>query len=101
MGRVGVRELKNRLSEYLRRVAEGEVLLITDHGRVVAELRRPSQPPPGFEESDLPPEFWEKVALGKIRLGEPNRSEDYALPPPLDLPPGTVQSALDWIRGER
>jgi antitoxin (DNA-binding transcriptional repressor) of toxin-antitoxin stability system len=42
MKAVAVRELKNRLSAYLREVAQGEVVLVTDRGRVVAELRRPS-----------------------------------------------------------
>ena len=39
---MAVRELKNRLSAYLREVARGEIVLVTDRGRVVAELRRPS-----------------------------------------------------------
>jgi antitoxin (DNA-binding transcriptional repressor) of toxin-antitoxin stability system len=39
---VAVRELKNRLSQYLREVAAGQVVLVTDRGRVVAELRRPT-----------------------------------------------------------
>jgi antitoxin (DNA-binding transcriptional repressor) of toxin-antitoxin stability system len=34
----GVRELKTRLSECRRAVRSGEEILITDHGRVVAEL---------------------------------------------------------------
>ena len=42
MKAVAVRELKNRLSAYLRLVAAGETVLVTDRGRVVAELRRPS-----------------------------------------------------------
>jgi antitoxin (DNA-binding transcriptional repressor) of toxin-antitoxin stability system len=42
MKAVAVRELKNRLSAYLREVARGEVVLVTDRGRVVAELRRPT-----------------------------------------------------------
>jgi len=33
---VGVRELKTRLSEYLRRVKTGETILITEHGQPVA-----------------------------------------------------------------
>jgi prevent-host-death family protein len=33
-----VRELKNRLSEYLRRVRAGERIVVTDRGRPVAEL---------------------------------------------------------------
>jgi antitoxin (DNA-binding transcriptional repressor) of toxin-antitoxin stability system len=42
MKAVAVRELKNRLSAYLRDVAGGEIVLVTDRGKVVAELRRPS-----------------------------------------------------------
>jgi prevent-host-death family protein len=42
MKAVAIRELKNRLSSYLREVAAGEIVLVTDRGRVVAELRRPS-----------------------------------------------------------
>ncbi len=33
---VGARELKNRLSEYLREVQSGEAILVTDRGDVVA-----------------------------------------------------------------
>lgn len=42
MRAVAVKELKNRLSAYLREVSRGEVVLITDRGRVVAEMRRPT-----------------------------------------------------------
>lgn len=35
---VGVRELKQRLSEYLERVARGEVIRVTDRGRPKALL---------------------------------------------------------------
>lgn len=38
--KVGTRELKNRLSHYLRHVRQGgEPIYVTDHGEVVAELR--------------------------------------------------------------
>ncbi len=36
---VGARELKTRLGTYLRRVKEGSVILVTERGRPVAELR--------------------------------------------------------------
>jgi antitoxin (DNA-binding transcriptional repressor) of toxin-antitoxin stability system len=42
MKAVAVKELKNRLSAYLREVKNGEVVLVTDRGVVVAELRQPS-----------------------------------------------------------
>lgn len=35
---VGIRELKQRLSEYLERVARGEVIRVTDRGRPKALL---------------------------------------------------------------
>lgn len=35
---IGVRELKARLSEYLERVREGEVLTVTSRGRAIAQL---------------------------------------------------------------
>jgi len=38
MTTVGVRELKNRLSRVLRRVADGERITITDRGRPIALL---------------------------------------------------------------
>jgi prevent-host-death family protein len=39
MNSVGIRELKARLSEYMRQVRQGRTVLVTDHGEVVAELR--------------------------------------------------------------
>src|SRR3970040_281145 len=39
MKRVGLRELKNRLSEYVRYVRAGHAIEVTDRGEVVAELR--------------------------------------------------------------
>jgi len=41
MKTAGVRQLRDKLSEFLRDVRRGEVVLVTDHGRVVAELRPP------------------------------------------------------------
>jgi hypothetical protein len=75
MKAVGIRELKNRLSQYIRDVRAGEVVLVTDRGEVVAELRPPgiSPPPP-----DVPPGLLDLARKGLIRLAtEPNRPELY------------------------
>ena len=40
---VGLKVLKNKLSEYVRLVAGGETVLITDRDRVVAELVPPTK----------------------------------------------------------
>jgi antitoxin (DNA-binding transcriptional repressor) of toxin-antitoxin stability system len=41
MRAVGIKELKNRLSEYVRLAAGGETVLVTDRDRVVAEIGPP------------------------------------------------------------
>lgn len=38
---VGIKLLKNRLSEYVRLAASGETILVTDRDRVVAEINPP------------------------------------------------------------
>jgi antitoxin (DNA-binding transcriptional repressor) of toxin-antitoxin stability system len=43
MRAVGIKELKNRLSEYIRLVTTGETVLVTDRDRVVAELSPPRE----------------------------------------------------------
>jgi prevent-host-death family protein len=45
MRTVGLKILKNKLSEYVRLAAAGETIVITDRGRVVAEIV-PPQPKP-------------------------------------------------------
>ncbi len=46
MDEIGIRELRQNASKYLRRVAGGETLVITDRGRPVARLV-PIQPTGG------------------------------------------------------
>ena len=38
MKSVGIRELKNRLSKFLRQLRAGENVLVTDRGEVIAEF---------------------------------------------------------------
>ncbi|MBI4571758.1 MAG: type II toxin-antitoxin system prevent-host-death family antitoxin [candidate division NC10 bacterium] len=79
MKAVGIRELKNRLSEYLRLVRGGEEVLVTDRGEVVAELRQPSR-----SLTDPPhPGLMKLVKQGKARLGAPHRSDLYPRLPAL------------------
>jgi len=97
MKAVGIRELKNRLSEYVRLVRAGEEILVTDRGEVVAELRAPlRERMPG----DPHPGLTQLVRQGRLRPGTGNAPELYPkLPSP--TPPGTAQRLLDEERGER
>lgn len=96
MKAVGIRELKNKLSEYIRLVQSGEEILVTDRGEVVAELRRPRPLAP-----EAPyPGLAELVRRGKARLGAPNRPEAYPALDPL-LADEEIAGLLDEERGER
>lgn len=40
----GIREVKNHLSEYIRKVKAGERVVVTDNGKPVAVITRPRGP---------------------------------------------------------
>jgi prevent-host-death family protein len=82
-GRVGVRELRQNLSVYLRRVKAGESLDVTERGEVVARLE-PARPEP------LGP-YERMKAEGRIRPATV-RWED--VPPPLPAGPGPTLTEL-------
>ena len=50
---VSVRELKNHLSEYLRRASAGEEILVTSRNRPLARLVPVTQPRTGSEQEAL------------------------------------------------
>jgi len=89
MTTVGVAELRQNLSKYLRLVGSGERLVVTERNKPVAELG----PPPSTGQ-----------ALDRLisegRLARPPRP---SLPEPLPLAgdPQALSRALDEIRGER
>lgn len=86
---VGVAELRQNLSVYLRRVREGERLLVTDRNRPVAELGPVPNAGPGLDR-----------LIAEGRLSRPTRSR---LPEPLELTGDSqaLSRALDDIRGDR
>lgn len=99
MKEVGIRELKNRLSEYVRLVRAGEVVMVTDRGEVVAELRPPRSTAAHAEEEGHPG-LADLARRGLVRLGEPNRPGLYPVLPSV-TPPGTAERLLDEERGDR
>jgi len=86
---VGVAELRQNLSVYLRRVKNGERLVVTDRNRPVAELGPAPSTGPALDR-----------LIAEGRVSPPVRS---ALPEPLELTgdPRALSRALDEVRGER
>lgn len=95
----GIRELKNNLSRYLRRLKPGQVLTITDHGRVIAELRAPDHA--SATSAPLAQRYAHLLATGVIRRAT-KRGDPLANWPStrsVRLPAGTVAALIDEDRG--
>ena len=97
MKTVGLRELKNRLAEYVREVRSGEAVLVTDRGNVVAELLPPGQSTP---QSGVPAALVSLAKAGRLTLGAENTAAVY---PKLSrlLKRGRAADLLDEERGSR
>lgn len=97
MQAIGIKALKDRLSAYIRAVAAGETVLVTDRGRVVAEL--------------VPPRVPRDASAAEQRMGELIREGlvvPAKVPPRARLPRrkpvarlGDVLRALDSSRADR
>lgn len=99
MKTVGVRELKNKLSEYLRRVRLGETVLVTDRGEVVAELLPPGQ---GQRDPAAPEGLQSLARRGLLTLGAPPDTNLYpALTRKQSERRRSVAQLLDEERGTR
>lgn len=88
MNTVGVAELRQNLSKYLKLVAAGDRLIVTDHNRPVAELG----PLP-----DRQSRLERLVAAGIVTA-----PEGAELPEPISTSGGDslLSDALDAVRGE-
>jgi prevent-host-death family protein len=89
MTTVGVAQLRQNLSKYLRLVEQGERLVVTDRNRPVAELGPPSSTGEPLDRL---------IAEGRV-----SRPARRTLPAPLQLTgdPHALSRALDDIRGDR
>lgn len=87
--RVGVRELRQHLSRYLRRVLAGERLEITDRGRPVARLEPLAEPTSATARL---------VAAGRAR---PPEGDLLEVPAPRGRPSRRGSRALRELREER
>ncbi len=93
MRAVGLKILKNKLSEYVRLAAGGETVLITDRDRVVAEL--------------IPPTPGRAELLGDAALAEAVREGWLtpplagAGPPPVTAPIAPLGALLEELRRDR
>ena len=77
MTSIGVRELRQRASEFLRRVEAGETIEVTDRGRPVALL----SPIPNVSPIERLRASGRLITASEQALPEPIESADDATPP--------------------
>jgi antitoxin (DNA-binding transcriptional repressor) of toxin-antitoxin stability system len=93
---VGIKELKNNLSAYLREVKRGTRVLVSDRNRVVAELHEPTA---GYAVDDqMDPKLAEWIETGIV---SPPTVRKTKLPvSPVRLEDGIAARLLDEDRGD-
>jgi antitoxin (DNA-binding transcriptional repressor) of toxin-antitoxin stability system len=96
---VGIKQLKARLSEYIRLAKAGETVLVTERDEVVAELRPSNrQTPIGDRLENLLDAL---AAAGEVsRAAQPKGNWTWRSRG-LGLSPGTSQGLLDELRQDR
>lgn len=95
MREVGLKVLKNKLSEYVRAAAAGETVVITDRGRAVAEIKPAAQVPDRYKDHPV-------LARG-IREGWITQAKNPGgtLPPRYPIPGYTLERLLADLDKDR
>jgi antitoxin (DNA-binding transcriptional repressor) of toxin-antitoxin stability system len=95
---VGVKQLKARLSEYLRLVKSGETILVTEREEVVAEMRPARRQPRAADDVE---ELLDRLAAdGEItRASAPKKGWTWQ-PRGLGLAAGVASKLLDDLRSD-
>jgi len=96
MRAVGLKVLKNRLSEYVRLAASGETVLVTDRERVVAELV-----PPGAGRDIIPADALLADAVRRGWLTPPLGAADTTIPHRPATKLSVLLAELDADRSDR
>lgn len=98
---VGIKNLKNNLSAYLREVKIGYRILVTERDEVIAEIRGPSWGEVEGDDTMNQPLYQTWVQEGKVRppLSRGKKKGKLALTH-LNLPEGTAVKLLAEDRGD-
>ena len=94
MRSIGIRALNSRLSEYVRLAAGGETVIVTDRGRVVAEIGPPREA--------RSPILADAMLADAVRKGWLTPALSPGSEPPRGGPPeATLAALLSELEGDR
>lgn len=94
MRAVGIKELNNRLSEYVRLAASGETVLVTNRDRIVAEIGPPREIGNPLEDN---PRLAEMVRKGELTPA----TKPWNGPPPSGPPVMRLAEILQGLEEDR
>jgi prevent-host-death family protein len=96
---VGIKQLKARLSEYVRLAKAGETVLVTERDEVVAELRPAHRQRPMADRLE---ELLDSLAAaGEISRAAQPKGDWTWQSRGLGLPDGAAEALLDQLRQDR
>lgn len=99
MRAIGIKELKAKLSHYVQLVRAGEVLLVTDRDKVVAELRPPGRP--SYSSNTLQESLDGLAEAGEVSRSRLAKGRWTWRTDGLGLPAGTASTLLEDLRADR
>jgi antitoxin (DNA-binding transcriptional repressor) of toxin-antitoxin stability system len=86
---VGVRDLKNQLSQYLQYVKDGEKIIVTEHNRIIAEIIVPERKNTNTN-TNIEKKFEQLKREGKMILSK--RNETLVKKPQIT----EVEKKIEW-----
>ena len=94
---VGIKELKNNLSAYLREVRRGTRVVVSDRGEIVAELHEPGAVYATDDEPNPVLAAWARAGIVTL----PTRAKTPTSRSPVRLPDGTAARIVHDNRRDR
>jgi antitoxin (DNA-binding transcriptional repressor) of toxin-antitoxin stability system len=99
MKSVGIKQLKAHLSEYVRQIKAGEVVLVTDRDEVVAELRPPTSH--HARTNDTEAMLQRLASEGEVTRAQHTKEAWAWKAKGAGLPSGSASKILDELRADR
>jgi prevent-host-death family protein len=101
MHAIGIKELKAKLSEYVRAARAGETVLVTDRGEVVAALGPASNRVREIESESVEARFAEAERRGLVTPARLPKEDWKWRPQGLNLSNEQIDALLDDLRADR
>jgi antitoxin (DNA-binding transcriptional repressor) of toxin-antitoxin stability system len=103
MKSVGIKELKNNLSKYLYLVKNGEIVIVTSHNKIIAEIRQPSEKELEYDSKKQKFEAYLDKLKSENKLRRANRSFSLVdtLKPTKKVPTDKWKAIYQKVREDR